>query len=190
MLLPQFCSQCRRRGKTGAGRLAGWNALPASAIGSACSDIYDLSGRHPFAVLFNYRSLQQPDLRLRTRWFAFGIVAGLGPNVAVSLWRLRHVAPSSGSDELFYYSDTDHACLCHRETQAISESELLRRGLQYILATGSGLRHIAACSALVIQIAINPNVTVADLISKNRIFLCLLIVSAICLPFRKRILCI
>jgi len=174
--------------------LAGWLAgtpLPALRVSlSALTDII-FPVAIPAAVLWNYRSIQQPDLRLRTRWFAFGIVAGLGPNVAISLWRLRgpvmpEVAAAANCFTILIPVTLAYVIVKHR---LLGIRIAIRRGVQYLLAR-QALRFgtLLPASAVIIQIALNPHVTVADLVSKNRIFLGLLIISAICLRYRKRIL--
>jgi signal transduction histidine kinase/CheY-like chemotaxis protein len=174
--------------------LAGWLAgtpLPALRVSlSALTDII-FPVAIPAAVLWNYRSIQQPDLRLRTRWFAFGIVAGLGPNVAMALWRLRGtVTPELGAAAncftILIPVTLAYVIVKHR---LLGIRIAIRRGVQYLLAR-QALRFgtLLPASAVIIQIALNPYVTVGDLVSKNRIFLSLLIISAICLKYRKRIL--
>ncbi len=191
MLLPQLVPMLDTEPRLA---LADWLAgTPLPALRNSLSVLTDIifPVAIPAAVLFNYRSIQQPDLRLRTRWFAFGIVAGLGPNVAVSLWRLRGtVTPELGAATncftILIPITLAYVIVKHR---LLGVRIAIRRGLQHILARQAlGIATLLPALALVIQIAINPNVTVADLISKNRIFLCLLIASALCLPYRKRIL--
>ncbi len=166
---------------------------PIEALRNPVGLITDIlfSGAIAGAVLMNYRSIDQPDLRLRIRWFAFGIVAGLTPNLAAAIWRLRGPVPLEVSAITNCFTVLIPATLAYVivKHRLLGVRIVIRRGLQHLL-TREALRiaSLLPAAAVIIQIALNPNVTVADLVSKNRVFVGLLITSGVCLQFRKRIL--
>ena len=124
--------------------LAGWLAgTPLPALKDRLGVLTDIffSAAIAATVITNYRSIAQPDLRLRIRWFAFGIVAGLGPNTAVALLRLRgpvvpELAAIANCFTLLIPLTLAYVIVKHR---VLGIGIVIRRGVQYLL-TGSAAR--------------------------------------------------
>jgi len=143
------------------------------------------------AATYNYRQLTDENARRRVKWVAYGSMLSLAPQVVVSIIELT-VGPAP--DWLVQFADgatagiplfVAYAVVKHR---VFDISVVVRRGLQYLLATRA-LQILVALPvlALVYTVVINRNQTIAQLFTESTGYLYWIAAAALALRYRRPI---
>jgi GAF domain-containing protein len=163
-----------------------WRAYDAFVMASMVSACVVL-GR-------NYRRVREPDGRRRIRWVVYGMVAGIGPWMLLSLARVilpddyelaAGVLQVANLALAIIPITTAYAIIKHR---AFDIHVVIRRGLQYLFAKGV-LRGVLALQIVGIALlfALNRERTVGELLTHNSAYLYLFGTTALTLGFRGRL---
>lgn len=144
------------------------------------------------ASLRNYIRVQEPGQRRRLQWIYFGVLVAIIPQIVVLLLEpyvsnrtyviLRNISRLAS---ILIPVTATYAVLKHR---LFDIQIVVRKSVQYLLAKNVlGILAVLPFVGLVYQILSNPDRTVAEILTKDYLFLLLLGATVTAMKFRRRL---
>jgi hypothetical protein len=143
------------------------------------------------AAAYSYRQLTDDNERRRVKWVAYGSTVSLAPQVVVAIIELAGSVPAA---RLVQAADAATAgiplCVAYAvvKHRVFDIRVVVRRGLQYLLATGALQALVAVpLAALIYTIVVNRHRTIAELITESTGYLYWIGIAGLTFRFRQRV---